>query len=114
MICGEIFCNIDGSNNWLYCQSWSRHYHGRATLNGLYLPRDSLVLGDFLVDWAPAHLLRSLLMRGKIQLLRYLCTQITDEGSRSDMPLTQEECEAVISCVQELELHVLQQDCHTA
>jgi hypothetical protein len=113
MICGEIFCNIDGSIIGFIANlgvgiTWKGH------LNGLYLPRDSLVLGDFLVDWAPAHLLRSLLMRGKIQLLRYLCTQITDEGSRSDMPLTQEECEAVISCVQELELHVLQQDCHTA
>jgi hypothetical protein len=73
----------------------------------------ALVLGDILVGYAqfPCY---AYLMRGKIQLLRYLCTQIADEGSRSDMPLTQEECEAVISCVQELELHVLQQDRHTA
>jgi len=45
-------------------------------------------------------------MRGKIQLLRYLCTQITDEWSRPDMLLTDEECEVVLSCVQELELQV--------
>jgi hypothetical protein len=46
-------------------------------------------------------------MRGKIQLLNYLCKQISDEGSRLDMPLTDEECEVVRSCIRELELHVL-------
>jgi len=56
-------------------------------------------------------------MRGKIQLLRYLCTQITEEGFRTDFPLTDEECEVVIFCVQELELYVLrhrQRDHHAA
>jgi hypothetical protein len=51
-------------------------------------------------------------MRGKIQLLRYLCTQIADEGSQPDLSLTDEECEVVRSCVQELELHVLRQRQH--
>jgi hypothetical protein len=51
-------------------------------------------------------------MRGKIKLLRYLCTQITDEGSRPDMSLTEEEAEVVLSCAQELELHVLRHRQH--
>ena len=46
-------------------------------------------------------------MRGKIQLLSYVCRQLEDEMFRQDMPLTKEECETVVSCIQELEQHVL-------
>ena len=44
------------------------------------------------------------ILDGKLQ------TRSLDQRYATD----EEECEAVISCVQELELHVLQQDCHTA
>ena len=46
-------------------------------------------------------------MRGKIHLLRTVCAQLSSEVHQYNAPLTSEECEAVVSCVQELEENVL-------
>jgi hypothetical protein len=46
-------------------------------------------------------------MRGKIHLLRTVCTQLTNEVSEQHRALTKEEREAVGSCIEELEEYVL-------
>lgn len=46
-------------------------------------------------------------MRGKIQLLTTVCAQLSNEVRRYNAALTNEECEAVVSCVQESEEYVL-------
>jgi hypothetical protein len=46
-------------------------------------------------------------MRGKIHLLRTVCAQLSNEVHQENAALTNEEYEAVVYCIQELEESVL-------
>jgi hypothetical protein len=46
-------------------------------------------------------------MRGKLHLLTTVCAQLSNEVQQPNAALTEEERQAVVSCIQELEEYVL-------